>query len=418
MFILGALASLIFVSLTSWYRYQNEAIVMYWDHQYELFRLVKPSLLICPTNVLQESKFPATFKRYGIKDTPKARAFFHFLSNVSYANMIDTPDYDDASPELWLRILNDLKREFYYETTLSDTGIWVATENGLCVSLGNYVLPYASLKYLLASNWTVSPLPTYPPDSLNYQMSDTMIDDSKYIPSYTYDEDHGRTEFVRTDAEAMLSILDPMDSYTASNRYLLQILELQNVVLRIFQIDIAKGIDDLPIHRRKCGFPWDKGLKLWPIYSFEMCVTECRSRIIGKKCACSPHFLRRIPGVPVCNVKQLRCIGRIKESLEIGPPFCNCLQNCNKVAYITGQNRTTRLKEGSPINTTSFKMTVDFAKSKYKRTEWYTFGGFLTSVGGAAGLFLGCSVLSFVEILYYTTLHLYIYIRKNKQKKK
>lgn len=59
--------------------------------------------------------------------------------------MIDTPDYDEAPPGLWLRILSDLKKEFIYETTLTNKGIWIATENGICLSIGNLVLQYASL---------------------------------------------------------------------------------------------------------------------------------------------------------------------------------------------------------------------------------------------------------------------------------
>lgn len=35
------------------------------------------------------------------------------------------------------------------------------------------------------------------------------------------------------------------------------------------------------------------------------------------------------------------------------------------------------------------------------------------AVGGAAGLFLGASVLSFVEIFYYATLHMWIYCAKH-----
>lgn len=60
--------------------------------------------------------------------------------------MIDAPDYNDAPPGLWLRILSDLKKEFFYKTTFTDKGIWIATENGICVSIGNLVLQYASLQ--------------------------------------------------------------------------------------------------------------------------------------------------------------------------------------------------------------------------------------------------------------------------------
>ncbi|XP_014600024.1 PREDICTED: uncharacterized protein LOC106784712 [Polistes canadensis] len=120
--------------------------------------------------------------------------------------MINTPDYDNAPPELWLRILSDLKKEFTYETTLTGEGIWVATENGLCVSVGNFVLHYASLQNLLSNNWTVIPLPNYPPDSKDFETADEDIDNFNYLPSYTYDKDHGKTELVKTDTPILVIV--------------------------------------------------------------------------------------------------------------------------------------------------------------------------------------------------------------------
>ncbi|XP_043494290.1 uncharacterized protein LOC122519108 [Polistes fuscatus] len=418
--ILAALASLTYISIISWYRYEYGAISVYSSHQYKLFRLLKPSILMCPINLIQVSSFSTTFKRYGIEDTPNARAFFHFLSNATYKTMINTPDYDDAPPELWLRILSDLKKEFTYETNLTGKGIWVATENGLCVSVGNFVLHYASLQNLLSNNWTVIPLPNHPPDSENFEKSDENIDNFNYLPSYTYDKDHGKKELVKTDTPIMLSILNPMDSYSTTRGNLLQTLEYQISTLRIIQGDSMKSIYKIPIRRRHCGFPFDKGLELWPIYTYFMCMTECRARIIRTECGCYPHFLRRIHDVPICNTAQLRCIGKIQRSglLNVKPLSCDCPYNCNTVVYLMEDIKLTKWKEVTPINTTSLTMTVDFSKNKYKRREWYTFGDLLTSIGGAAGLFLGCSVISFCEILYYGTLHLYIYIRKHKKNQK
>lgn len=42
----------------------------------------------------------------------------------------------------------------------------------------------------------------------------------------------------------------------------------------------------------------------------------------------------------------------------------------------------------------------------------------LAGVGGAAGLYLGASVLSFVEIFYYATFHIYFYMKQMRRKHK
>lgn len=52
--------------------------------------------------------------------------------------------------------------------------------------------------------------------------------------------------------------------------------------------------------------------------------------------------------------------------------------------------------------------------TRLKRYEIYGFSDFLSSTGGIFGLFLGCSVLSFIEIVY----HLIAYcIRKVKKRR-
>jgi hypothetical protein len=38
--------------------------------------------------------------------------------------------------------------------------------------------------------------------------------------------------------------------------------------------------------------------------------------------------------------------------------------------------------------------------TRLKRYEIYGFSDFLSSIGGVFGLFLGCSVLSFIEVIY------------------
>jgi acid-sensing ion channel, other len=50
--------------------------------------------------------------------------------------------------------------------------------------------------------------------------------------------------------------------------------------------------------------------------------------------------------------------------------------------------------------------------TRLKRYEIYGFSDFLSSTGGIFGLFLGCSVISFIEIIY----HLLTYcVRKMKK---
>lgn len=53
----------------------------------------------------------------------------------------------------------------------------------------------------------------------------------------------------------------------------------------------------------------------------------------------------------------------------------------------------------------------DYPKMRLKRDVIYGFTDLLVYIGGMAGLFLGCSVLSFIEVVYFLTIRLYWFVR-------
>lgn len=66
------------------------------------------------------------------------------------------------------------------------------------------------------------------------------------------------------------------------------------------------------------------------------------------------------------------------------------------------------LSFGLNFRATFNRIRVTFATDSYRpiyRTELYTLSDFLASCGGLFGLFIGASLLSFIEIIYYFTLH-------------
>lgn len=56
---------------------------------------------------------------------------------------------------------------------------------------------------------------------------------------------------------------------------------------------------------------------------------------------------------------------------------------------------------------------LQYPKAKHVRAIIFGSTDFLASVGGGAGLCLGASVISFIEVFYFLTLRLYWYLYKN-----
>ncbi|XP_043523868.1 pickpocket protein 28-like [Frieseomelitta varia] len=401
-FVLGALLCLIILSSLFWDRYQNNATVIVVDNNRDEFEILKPALFICPITNVNLTEIPDVFKKHGVEHTPETEEFFVFLGNLTYENIMDTPMFDKVPANKWLEILYDLRKHIPsnvlkendpYET-------WVVTERGVCLATRSVFAVYATLNYWKTDNWTIIP----EPDKL---------------PSYDYSID-GVQENVHVDHTVLTAIHDPFDLITY-NTVMKEMKQktILGATMSMSKIKTKQNVKDLSVHQRKCKFFNDGGLKTWPVYTTNMCVMECRMKVIQDKCNCRPHFARSIEGVSTCNAMQLRCIGKVTKSLflsETPPPSCQCVPKCDNISYQIKSSANAEINQ-IPTNSSHMTLIVQLPQIIYYRSLLYGFTDFLTSVGGAAGLFLGASVLSFVEIFYYGTVHLCFYMKQIIQKR-
>lgn len=58
----------------------------------------------------------------------------------------------------------------------------------------------------------------------------------------------------------------------------------------------------------------------------------------------------------------------------------------------------------------------DTTPKTIQRNELYTYADFLSICGGLLGVFMGISALSFIELIYFATLHLFWKLRDLKAK--
>ncbi|XP_034944557.1 pickpocket protein 19-like [Chelonus insularis] len=404
-FIIGSLVILIILSIDFWDRYQNYPTVIVLDHEYRSFNVTKPGIVVCPNQRVHEEYYPSVFEKYGVKDTEEARSFFNFLSTASYETFSQVPDFNEVDPKLWLFILFDLKPDVKYVFE-EEKAVWLVTERGVCLTFNNYVAPYSTPDYWKANNWTVIPVPDLP--VYTYQTRE-IFDSIKII---THD-----VEFSPIYPGSILNLDDKF--------YLSYRKTLKSVTLSVAEITSSQQVKDLSLTQRKCKLFEEGGLKMWPIYTYTMCASECRYQQVYKICKCYPYFARPMPDIPVCNVSQLKCIGEHLNEIvlprEVIIKKCNCWPDCDMAKYMEESISGIALKEGSPPEAL-LNIVTSFPTDKFKRELLFGFNDFLASVGGGAGLFLGASVISFIEILYFATLRLFWYkvklYQENKKKRK
>ncbi|XP_059609973.1 pickpocket protein 19-like [Phlebotomus argentipes] len=148
-------------------------------------------------------------------------------------------------------------------------------------------------------------------------------------------------------------------------------------------------------------------------YHLENCIAECRQRYMVQYCNCSVDFMYPTGSYPICNATGIRCIAEFAAQLRhdfVGKHDNNsksyaalcasCLPECHAVTYtITARSNALPVENGDLV---TLDIHFQYATMvKYRTYVVYEFLDLIVAFGGIAGLFLGSSLLSIVEILYY-----------------
>lgn len=154
-------------------------------------------------------------------------------------------------------------------------------------------------------------------------------------------------------------------------------------------------------------------MRFFKKYEMRLCLQECRSRLMLETCGCVPLGFRPLTGSQsdqICDFDKSDFVEGVSDNFSYrdAEESCNCLHNCNSIDYydydtyrgkIRVENQTNEEYEAAP--------TISFADDEfvaYKRYHTHGIGEILSNIGGFLGLFLGMSVLSVVETIYFFTL--------------
>ncbi|KAI5638298.1 amiloride-sensitive sodium channel domain-containing protein [Phthorimaea operculella] len=132
------------------------------------------------------------------------------------------------------------------------------------------------------------------------------------------------------------------------------------------------------------------------------------------------------PEMVVCNAGKVSCIEEAKEKMAIerlegklpSEDVCECLPACNSLKYKVESYQSEQdwdhyfrtLKDQSNLTGKEHAYLEVFFKEahfdRWRRSELYGWADILSDCGGLLGLFMGVSVLSLVEIVYFLTCRL------------
>ncbi|XP_011293257.1 sodium channel protein Nach [Musca domestica] len=403
-FICVAIFSIISLSRRTWQRFQTSPMVISMDRNKLVWNTSFPSLTVCPHKRIDELKVeeyiisnPDIF--VSEEDKEGFKVFIDKLAHLSYENIDQLPlnnSYGIESDQ-YLDLLYELK--WHFEPEIS-SGAAVKmfiyetqTEFGTCHSVNSLVARYNSYEYWKSKQWNLlhhgARVTVHPLDGEIYAQIinlstayDVFFHSSGDIPSITKQ----RYTFPETD-------------YTT----------VELIALEIYTAEAGKAFST---KQRKCRFIYEaENMLTVPVYSFGMCMAECRMFLALKVCNCVPHFyrnrLRNGRVLPICGLQGLACVASLKNEMISLKSIkhkinCDCLANCDDSNFFVQSYRSRVWFLGANLQWG----IIDYPKMQLRRDVLFSFADVLVYIGGLVGFFLGCSALSFTEVIFYFTIRL------------
>ncbi|XP_059610139.1 pickpocket protein 11 [Phlebotomus argentipes] len=384
-----------------WKRYQESPTVISMDRNMFFWNTTFPAVTVCPHRQLDDSKIAHYLQENEDKypdDEAKEefRDFVQKLSRATFENFDELSvnrTFGIASSDFMELIWNlswpfnpDINSGLVGKLTLVET----ITELGICYSINSRVAAYNSFQYRKANGWhLIASGATVTVHPLDGEIYAQIINLSTAYEVYFH---------------AAVDIPD-----ISKRRYSFDDSGYATVELTALEIRTTQDARDLSVSQRRCRFPDEAdGLQFSAVYSLNLCRMECRIRMALEVCQCVPHFYpsRSKSGKrhPVCDLAGMKCLAAIKDEIislhsNTMKIKCKCEENCDNSNFFVQSYKSRVWFLGANLQWG----ISDYPKMQLIRDVLFRFTDLLVYIGGTAGLFLGCSLLSFTEFLYFFT---------------
>lgn len=209
-------------------------------------------------------------------------------------------------------------------------------------------------------------------------------------------------------------------------------------------ITTSDGLKHYLPNRRQCFFNKERFLRYFKVYTQQNCELECLANYTMQQCGCVKFSMPRDINEPICGASKIQCYNDAEDTLlerEFteglqsseenfrGETSCNCLPACTSIVYEAELSQadfdwhSLFMAYGSDMNEfpgiQMARLTIFFKETQFitsKRSELYGQTDFLANCGGLLGLFMGVSILSIVELLYFCTIRLMCNLGMRKKK--
>ncbi|XP_031632077.1 pickpocket protein 28-like [Contarinia nasturtii] len=171
--------------------------------------------------------------------------------------------------------------------------------------------------------------------------------------------------------------------------------------------------------QRQCFFSSERRLRFFKLYTGGNCEVECLANFTRIMCNCVRFSMPRDNATNICGPASIKCYVSAADKLYQNDnhaksfrEHCNCMPACTSIEYNTDVSSVPYQLDilQTSYNQTCVNVSIFYGNHQVetlKRTEAYSFNDFLAICGGLLGLFLGISLLSIMELVYYFTIRLF-----------
>ncbi|KAK7792769.1 hypothetical protein R5R35_004882 [Gryllus longicercus] len=388
---IGGVATLIIIA-SLWEKFQTNPTITGLDTDFHNWDVPFPAVALCPVHAGNRSAIEE-YVQANYEGDPDVLEFLNAVANFSYRGI---PAFKNIVEKKKGMLTDKPLREYQKMFVKSCEGMFLKCElRAQSIDCCDYFLPMPTeVGFCYVSN---SRLAYVANNNASFSTRYIRETDEKWALKVDIQRfpEKGPVEpilvYIQSNDEA------PIVDVSPQHEWMYQLKKLSFSAKQTYTTSEAR---QLSIRQRRCVFPDEIKLDTDSIYTYTSCMSQCRLRRLLKLCGCAPFFYATIKNKKICGVDDLGCLVEKNAKLLDESKSCKCELGCMNTVY-----EVEKLEDGPSRKSSDIEMSfVSWPIVRYKREVLFGWVDLLVSFGGIAGLFLGFSLLSGVEIVYYFTM--------------
>ncbi|KAJ0179941.1 hypothetical protein K1T71_004532 [Dendrolimus kikuchii] len=402
---IGAVTTCIII-VSLWEKFQTNPTITGLDTDFHNWDVPFPAITICDANPVDEDLLQQYIENiWGSEAPERAEEMLKWLATLSYRSIEErisefindpslvgemngnVPEPAKDPKEAMFKIVRHCETLFYDCEMKGDSEeccdllIPVFTEMGFCYA-------YNSRHAEKVWPWQTQ--------SQAEQFIEAFIHETDAKWSFMFNSDHQNTTIdIYIHSTEEMAGLEQSAQHSWDHR-------VEKVSFSVKHTYTTEDARQLSIRQRRCVFADEQHLETSNVYTYSACMRQCRMQKSRSLCKCVPHFYPALKGYRQCTIRELECIAK-HAAVITDVTKCSCELGCSHTVYEV--EKLSEMDGNRGQGSSSLEMEfVSWPMVRYKREVLFGWVDLLVSFGGIAGLFLGFSLLSGVELIYFFTL--------------